>query len=59
VIFALLWGVLFFSEIPSVWTGVGALLIISGIWIVALSPEVKSDASGGAPDAKGPDASLR
>jgi drug/metabolite transporter (DMT)-like permease len=59
VIFAAIWGILFFSETPSLWTGIGALLIISGICIVALSSKAKSDTPGDASDAKGPDALLR
>jgi drug/metabolite transporter (DMT)-like permease len=47
VVFATLWGVLIFSEIPSLWTGIGALLIISGIWIATLSSGTKPAAAKG------------
>jgi drug/metabolite transporter (DMT)-like permease len=38
VIFAALWGVLFFGEIPSLMTGLGACLIIGGTLSVAMRP---------------------
>jgi drug/metabolite transporter (DMT)-like permease len=59
VIFATLWGILFFAETPSLWTGVGALLITAGIWFVAISPGSKPIANPDAPGVNGPDASPR
>jgi drug/metabolite transporter (DMT)-like permease len=36
ILFATFWGVLFFSEIPDVWTVIGALLVVAGTFIVSL-----------------------
>jgi len=36
VVFATLWGILFFAEIPDLWTGVGAALIVGGTLAVSL-----------------------
>lgn len=59
VVFATLWGVFFFSEIPSAWTGVGALLIVSGTLCVALSPGMRSAVMANAAEATKSDASPR
>jgi drug/metabolite transporter (DMT)-like permease len=35
IAFAVLWGWLFFAELPGPWTGAGATLIAAGTWIGA------------------------
>ena len=37
IVFATLWGFLFFQEIPGLWSGVGTLLVISGTLLVTRS----------------------
>lgn len=37
VVFAMIFGVMFFDEVPEVWTLIGALLILLGSWISARS----------------------
>jgi len=37
IVFSALWGMTLFAEVPDPWTIAGSLLILSGVWITAMS----------------------
>jgi len=47
VVFAIAWGVLFFGDVPGVWALVGAVLVMGGTLMVALTPARPRSAQDG------------